>query len=181
MTSASSTMAPPTPRLADFEALVARERSRLERLARRLVWDDEEAKDVVQSAITVAWQRRDQLASAESAVGWLRRIVVHRAMSVLRRRKLWNAFARVLLVAPEPVESTELDADRRAHQARLAAALETLPARQSTAFSLRYLEGLTIDEVASALEIDRGTVRVHLQRAVKALRERGVLPPTEQP
>ncbi len=174
-------MAPPAHRLDDFEALVLRERSRLERLARRLVWDDEEAKDVVQSAITLAWQRRDQLTDGAAAPGWLRRIVVHRAMSVLRRRRLWNGFAKILFVAPEPIESVEADAERYAHQVQLATALEQLPARQSAAFSLRYLEGLSIDEVAHAMAIDRGTVRVHLQRAVNALRERQILPPTEQP
>jgi RNA polymerase sigma-70 factor, ECF subfamily len=165
----------------DFDGLVAAQRRPLEALARRLVWDAEDAKDVVQGALAQAWQRRAGLKDAAAAPGWLRRIVVHRAMSHLRRKKLWVALSRVLLVEPEVVESTSDDAERGEHLGRLATALDGLSAKQRTAFSLRYLEGLSLDEVADAMGIDRGTVRVHVQRAVKALRRQQVLPQREQP
>lgn len=165
----------------DFEGLVTAQRRGLEALARRLVWDAEEAKDVVQAAMAQAWTQRATLKDPAAAPGWLRRIVVHRAMSHLRRRKLWSTFSRLLLVEPESIESGEADAEQAEHRARLATALDALSPKQSTAFSLRYLEGLSIDEVAEAMTIDRGTVRVHLQRAVKALREKGVLPERELP
>lgn len=164
----------------DFEGLVTTQRRPLEALARRLVWDAEEAKDLVQAAMVQAWQRRDSLHDAAAAPGWLRRIVVHRAMSHLRRRRLWQGLARVLLVEPEAVETTGDDVERSQHHRRLAVALEELSTKQRAAFSLRYLEGLSLDEVADAMGIDRGTVRVHVQRAVKALRLRGALPEREQ-
>jgi RNA polymerase sigma-70 factor (ECF subfamily) len=153
------------------------QRRRLEGLARRLVWDEEEARDLVQAAYLDALARPEALADARSAEAWLQRLVVNRALSHLRRRRLWRVVAQVLRVADEPVAAgPEEDAERRAHQARLAEALEALPARQAVAFSLRYLEGHSLDEVADALSVSRGTVRVHLQRAVKVLRRRGVLP-----
>jgi RNA polymerase sigma-70 factor, ECF subfamily len=164
----------------DFEGLVAGQRRGLEALARRLVWDVEEARDVVQAAMTQAWAQRGALKDPAAAAGWLRRIVVTQAMSHLRRRKLWNGFARLLFVEPRAIDSMDADAERREHQVELATALDALSLKQSTAFSLRYLEGLSIDDVAEAMVIDRGTVRVHLQRAVKALRQKGVLPEKEQ-
>ncbi len=157
-------------------ASLERHRGALERLARRLVWDAEEARDVVQAAFADALAARAGLASPAAEEAWLRRIVLNRALSHLRRRRLWRAVAAVLLVAEEPVAAPpEEDAERRAHQAALARALERRPARQAMAFTLRYLEGQSLDEVAEALGISRATVRVHLQRAVKALREEGVL------
>ena len=174
-------MAPMAEGIVDFEGLVAAQRRGLEALARRLVWDAEEARDVVQAAMTQAWAQRGALKDSAAAAGWLRRIVVTQAMSHLRRRKLWNGFASLLFVEPRAIDSMEADAERREHQAQLATALDALSPKQSTAFSLRYLEGLSIDEVADAMAIDRGTVRVHLQRAVKALREKGVLPEKELP
>lgn len=159
------------------QALLARERPRLEALARRLVWDDEDARDVLQSALEDAVARWHTLSDPAAAPAWLRRIVVNRAMTHLRRRRFWNAIAGLLFVEAEPVaDDASAAVERREHLASLAAALDALPARQSTAFTLRYLEGLSLDEVADALNIDRGTVRVHLQRAVRTLRERGVLP-----
>jgi RNA polymerase sigma-70 factor (ECF subfamily) len=149
----------------------------LERLARRLVWDDEEARDLVQASLVEALARWHTLGDASAAPGWLRRIVVNRAISHLRRRRLWRTIGALLLVHEEPAtEGPDTEAEQRAHLRALSAALPGLPARQVAAFTLRYLEGLSLDEVADALDIDRGTVRVHLQRAVKALREKGVLP-----
>ena len=58
--------------------------------------------------------------------------------------------------------------------------LEKLPARQAMAFTLRYLESWSFDEVAESMAIDRGTVRVHVQRAVTALRAAGALAPKNE-
>jgi len=158
-----------------FDALVALETPRLQALARRLLWDDDEAKELVQAALAQAWLQRHTLRDAAAAPAWLKRIVVHRAMSVLRRRRVWSALSGMLgleaAVAPPPSEALE----RKQHHAALARALESLPSRQAAAFTLRYLEGLPLDEVAEAMECGRGTVRVHVQRAVRALREKGVL------
>lgn len=173
MTIATATLTPGA--ALDFEQLAATERPRLERLATRLVWDTEEAKDLVQAALAQAWEQRARLDRPSSAAAWLRRIVVHRAMSLLRRRRVWRVLGTLLLVPPEHVPLGDETSEQAEHLSRLAAALDRLPPRQSAAFSLRYLEGLSIDEVAAALAIDRGTVRVHLQRAVKALRAGGVL------
>ena len=82
---------------------------------------------------------------------------------------------QLFLLEPEVVPSVDESADQRVHHARLGEALERLPLRQRVAFTLRYLEGFSLDEVAESMAIDRGTVRVHVQRAVKALRANGVL------
>ncbi|MFO0593698.1 MAG: sigma-70 family RNA polymerase sigma factor [Myxococcaceae bacterium] len=157
------------------DALVAA-RPQLEALARRLVWDTEDARDVVQGALVEAIDHWDRLSDEGARGAWLRRIVVNRAFSHLRRRRFWNRVGALLgvredEVAPGPDESFE----QREHQRRLAAALETLPVRQAMAFSLRYLEGWSLDDVAASMGIDRGTVRIHVQRAVAALRDLEVL------
>jgi RNA polymerase sigma-70 factor (ECF subfamily) len=173
MTMRNTEAMPALPGVAD--AWLQARRGPLERLAQRLVGDAEEARDLVQSAYADAlasWPEPGQLEEAEA---WLRRLVINRALSHLRRRRLWRLVAVVLRVDDEAVPAVDEDAERRAHHARLAEAVARLPPRQGVAFSLRYLERQSLDEVAEALGIGRGTVRVHLQRAVKALRESGVL------
>ena len=158
------------------DATLAAARPRLEALARRLVWDSEDARDVVQGALLEALDRWDTLRDQNAREPWLRRILVNRAFGHLRRRKFWNVIGAVLLVAEEEVAPPPDEAvEQREHQKRLLSALEKLPARQSMAFSLRYLESWSLDEVAESMAIDRGTVRIHVQRAVSALREAGVL------
>ncbi len=55
---------------------------------------------------------------------------------------------------------------------RLLAELDALPpGRQREVFELRYLKGLAIGEIAERLELHTGTVKVHLHRSTKRLRE----------
>lgn len=159
----------------DFEALIAVAQPALLRLARRLVWDAEEARDLVQSALTEAYEKRSLLRDPAAAPAWLRRILVHRAINHLRRRHLWKGVRDLLHLEPSPAPAPDAAVGRAEHLRALAEGLRALPARQSAAFTLRYLEGLSIDEVALAMDIDRGTVRVHLQRALTKLRADGLL------
>jgi RNA polymerase sigma-70 factor (ECF subfamily) len=157
------------------EQVLSRARPKLEALARRLVWDGEEARDLVQSAFGhphPGWPTNQFRVEAEA---WLRRLVVNRALTHLRRRKLWQSLSSLVGFEPTEPASTEDLVEKRQHLARLAAGLSRLSVKQSTIFSLRYLEGLSLDEVADALEMNRGTVRVHLQRAVRRLAEWGLL------
>ena len=162
--------------LDEFDGLVEAHPPAMLKLARRLVWDMEDARDVLQVALSDAWAQRAQLKDPVAAPAWLRRIVVHRAMSVLRRRRVWKAIGALLFVAPEAPAQPDDHAEQSAHLRALSAALADLSPKQNAAFTLRYLEGWSLDDVAAARDCGRGTARVHLQRAVSALRERGVLP-----
>jgi RNA polymerase sigma-70 factor (ECF subfamily) len=55
---------------------------------------------------------------------------------------------------------------------QVGAALETLPPKQRTAFLLRNHQDLSIREIAKVMRTAEGTVKVHLHRAVIALRQR---------
>ncbi len=165
----------------DFDALVEGEQAALLRLARRLVWDGEEARDLVQSTLADAYEKRHTLRDPKAGPAWLRRILVSRAMGHLRRRRVWNLVREVLDLGPAPQPSPE---ERFAGAERWRAfgrALRTLPAQQATAFSLRYLEGLDLDAIADAMNIGRGTVRIHLYRALQKLKAADALQEGDTP
>jgi RNA polymerase sigma-70 factor (ECF subfamily) len=150
--------------------LVESEQAALLRLARRLVWDGEEARDLVQATLADAYEKRHTLRDSKAGPAWLRRILVSRAMGFLRRRRVWNLVREALELGPVPPPSPE---ERFAGAERwhaLGRALRSLPAQQATAFSLRYLEGLDLDAIADAMNIGRGTVRIHLYRALRKLK-----------
>ena len=54
---------------------------------------------------------------------------------------------------------------------KVEAALEKLPDKQRTAFILKNNQGLSIKEIAEMMQTAEGTVKVHLHRAVTALRQ----------
>jgi RNA polymerase sigma-70 factor, ECF subfamily len=101
---------------------------------------------------------------------------VHRALSAMRRRRLWNTVGALLLLEPEARdEGPDAALERGRHLARLSRALEKLSSQQAAAFTLRYLEGLDFDAVAEALGCARGTARIHVQRAVRRLKDEDAL------
>lgn len=158
---------------AGFEELVRAEQQHLLRIAWRFTQDAEDARDLVQASLVDGYERWHTLKDPTVAAAWLRRILVHRAINQHRRRRLWRAiehWLRPALDALTPTADADLDRARQLEQVR--AVLRDLPARQAAAFTLRYLEGLSLDEVADAMAIGRGTVRVHLYRALAKVKQR---------
>ena len=87
----------------------------------------------------------------------------------LRRRRVVAAFARLVGGRGEPARAAS---DLGPDHARLAAALDELPAMQKTAVVLRYAHDLGIDEIAAAMDVGAETVKTHLKRARARLRAR---------
>jgi RNA polymerase sigma-70 factor (ECF subfamily) len=110
---------------------------------------------------------------------WFTRILVNGCLDLRKtrgRRLRWSlpmagageAQADVA-VAPQPSPEARLLASERGRQ--IAAAVEQLPERQRTVFTLCQLAEQSTQEVSRALGLSEATVRVHLFRAVRKLRK----------
>lgn len=110
---------------------------------------------------------------------WLTRIAVNTCLDRLRS-KSWRIWQRRPAPADEStllrmIRAPEPDAERQVIaiqiQHRLELALQKLSARQRAVFSLRHYEGLQLEEIATVLQVDTGTVKAHLSRALSKMRE----------
>jgi RNA polymerase sigma-70 factor (ECF subfamily) len=162
-----------------FEAFVARETPAVLRLARRLLGDEEAARDLAQDALLRAHQRLASFRGESSLKTWVLRITVNEGLKRLRRRRLKERVSGWLRPqgAPRPpgyglqrTSDPEHQAGLHEQAAVLARALDDLPARQRTVLVLRYLEGRSVAEIAEALGVGPGTVKTHLVRAVRRVR-----------
>lgn len=144
-----------------FEQLVRAHEARLFRLARQALRSDEEAADVVQSALFRAWKGLPRLRQPAAFAGWLTRILVHEIRTALRRRGPVLLSLDLLddLAAPQDLPDGEL---RRW--------LGGLPGPQRLALVLRYVYGYGPDEIGAMLGVPVGTVKSRLHRAVLRLR-----------
>ena len=90
-------------------------------------------------------------------------------------RRMLGGSAKEAELATEMAEDGTPLADRaliaREQLQRTMAAVKTLSTQQQTAFHLRYLEELPLEEIAQAMGVEVGTVKSHLSRAVNALRQ----------
>ncbi|MGQ0465756.1 MAG: SigE family RNA polymerase sigma factor [Sporichthyaceae bacterium] len=139
----------------------------LVRLSALLLRDPAAAEEVVQDAFVAMHGSWNRIREEDKALAYLRRIVVNRSRSVLRRRVVADKY----LPEPDPdVASAEDSVLRRFEGERVMAALRQLPPRQREALVLRYYGDLSEAEVAAAMKVSAGSVKTHTFRGMAALR-----------
>lgn len=144
---------------AEYQSLV--------RMATMLVGDTATAEEVVQDCFVGMHSAIRRLRETDKAQNYLRRSVVNRARSVMRRRAVADRY----LPPREPdVPSAELGALALLERSAVLSALRTLPVRQREAIVLRFYLDLSEEQVAFAMNISRGAVKAHTARGKVALR-----------
>jgi RNA polymerase sigma-70 factor (sigma-E family) len=139
----------------------------LVREAALLVGDVATAEDVVQDcfiALHRAWWR---VRDTSAALFYLRRSVINRSRSVLRRRAVAD---RHPPLAEPPLPSAEDSALAVVALSSVRAALRALPVRQREVLVLRYYADLPETQIAAVMGVSRGSVKAHAARARDALR-----------
>ena len=164
--------------LTAFDDTARAHRSRIYSFARYLLSSREEAEDVTQEVLLRLWRHQDGV-DEERLVSWLLRVTRNACYDLLRRRRadatqtlassLDDEKAQELASAePGPQAQAEAADFRR----RLLAALAELGEPYKSIIILREVQGLAHREIGEALGIPEVTVRVHLHRGRKKLRER---------
>lgn len=143
-----------------------------------------EAEDIVAETYAVAWRRRADLPAPPHRRAWLfgvaRTLLAAQQRVTRSQREMVGDLAATL--GREPAGPTAPTRPRARCAEVVAAALERLSATEREAITLAVWEGLTVAEVAVALEIRPGTARVRLHRARRSLagdsQVRALLPET---
>ena len=133
------------------------------RLATAVIGRRDVAEELVQDAFVTLHGRWVRVAHYEAPEHWLRRVVLNRSLSALRRR------------AVEVRLLTRLAGQRERHielptaEGEIWHAVAALPKRQAQVIALMFVDDLSVREIASVLECDETTVRTHLRRARQSL------------
>ena len=162
-----------------FEELVERYKQKAYHIAFDFTRDREEAKDLSQEAFLRAFTHLDRFDQRSSFYTWFYRILVNLCLDYRRRgqRVTWQPFEEHDRKVAEQSEISHgpPSPDRQAMSAeisrKIGVALNSLPAKQRTAFLLKNHEGLSIREIAKVMQTAEGTVKTHLHRAVITLRQ----------
>jgi len=167
---------------AAFAAIMRRHNRLLFRTARSILKSDVDAEDALQDAYLRAWRAIDGFRAEAKLSTWLARIVINESLARLRR-------GRGAQVIPldhsaetglDPMEERmEDDPDQRPERVQMRAELrrlmeaciDRLPETFRTVFILRAVEEMSVEDVASALDLPEATVRTRLFRARGLLRE----------
>lgn len=144
-----------------FEALIARTQGACSRLALSILKDPELARDALQEAYILVYQRIHQLRHPAAAQSWLYRIVTHCCHDLLRSRGKLPTLQEEVEVADEAPDLAE----QLTRQERIRRCFSRLPEIDRTALALREICAMSYEEMAQLLKIPLGTVRSRLAKA----------------
>jgi RNA polymerase sigma-70 factor (ECF subfamily) len=156
-----------------FRTLMLEHQSMVFSIALRILGDRSAAEEAAQDVFIELHAKLGALASDENVLYWLRRVTVHRSIDLVRRRQRrpevamdWNELPDLpdlssASTQPDPLLSR-----------RLQQLVSSLPAVARTILVLRYQEDMSPEEISGTLDMPVATVKSHLQRTLRLLREK---------
>ena len=155
----------------EFAPVVLPHLTAMQRVARAMV-GSAEAEDVVQEAVTRAWQSFATLREAGAARAWLLRITVNLCHNW--RRRVANQGGVIPLLdelAHAGPAAVDVGLAQYAAVLDVREALRRLDADHQQLVALRYYAGLDATEIGAALGVPPATVRTRLRRALALMRD----------
>jgi RNA polymerase sigma-70 factor (ECF subfamily) len=150
-----------------FTELVEIHHQELVRVAFAITGDLDSARDSAQIAWIKAWQRLPSVREPDRLRAWLIAIAANEARQQIRARQR-RRVREITPIAPDGPGPELVDSEDRLD---LTAALQALGPADRQLLAMRYLAGLTADEIGDATGISGSGVRTRLFRLMARLRE----------
>jgi len=161
--------------LGSFSALVEIYQERAVHIAYSFLGNYEDARDMAQEAFVKAYENLRSFRAESRFYTWLYRILANTCKDFIRKKRtrqhlsFW--FRRdgdeedpLMNVAGRTKNALENFANQELGDA-IVKAMEKLPLQQRSTFSLRYLEGLSLEEIAATMGLSVGAVKGNLWQA----------------
>ncbi len=160
----------------DFRDLAEEYGGRIFTYARYSLRHREDAEDVTQEVLVRLWKHKDSIEPASMAT-WVMRVTRNLVIDVARRRQSRTAVFAEGADVEEMAGHVAADeaADSAAHRAEIREQLESALTQLNEPYRsivvMREVQGLAYDEIAAAMNMPLGTIKVYLHRARRQLRE----------
>jgi RNA polymerase sigma-70 factor (ECF subfamily) len=148
-----------------FRDLVATYDARVNRVCLAVCGDPDVAADAAQQTWCTVWRKLGSVRDEDRLVGWLTVVAANEARQLqrsARRRRVRERLARVFGAGQDLPSPASTD---------LGSALAQLDPRDQAVLVMRYVEGMSSDEVGQALGMPAPTVRTRTRRLLARLRE----------
>lgn len=154
-----------------FSMLVEAYDRRLLYFVRRILGEFDGAYDVLQSVWLIAYRKLGQLSAPDAFRVWLYRIAHDQAIDELRKKSKRPVLFEDVKVAPV-VDVVETDNHSFEDAELIHQALSSLSIDHRRVITLKFLEEMSVEEIAQVVDCSAGTVKSRLHYAKAALRSR---------
>lgn len=134
-----------------------------------ILHDPDQAEDVLQECLVVAWQKASQYHGQGRLIAWLLGIIHHKSVSLLRRASAVS-LDEVSDEPTSPEPSPPHQAEYREKSQIIQHVLQTLSPEHRMVLQLVFYQHLSMDESAKILKCPVGTVKSRLNYAKQMLR-----------
>lgn len=139
---------------------------------RRIVLTHENANDVLQNTFIKAWSNLDNFRQESKLYTWLYRIAINESLDFVRRMKNMQNIemdGEAIKISDMLMADKYFDGDEA--EAKLQAAIATLPDVQRLVFNMRYYDNIKYSEMSKMLATTEGALKASYHIAVKKISE----------
>jgi RNA polymerase sigma-70 factor (ECF subfamily) len=134
------------------------------------VEDQQTAEDITSQVFLKAWSNLDRFQFSRTPyLAWLYTIAHNAVIDHYRTRKVTTALDDVQLSQPDHSEAVENDIDLTVEMQSVKSALQTLTDDQQRVLTLKFIEGMSNNEIARHLGKREGAIRALQMRGLQAL------------
>ncbi len=151
------------------EALYNRFSPRMLGVCYRFAKNREDAEDMLQEGFIKVFTQIHQYRNEGALEGWIRRIVVHTCINILKKNKKFTDSVDIIHATSVHIKEDMIPSIMQAKQ--VVECIRTLPLGYKTVLNLYAIEGYSHKEIANMLDIEESTSRSQYTRAKAMLEE----------
>lgn len=140
---------------------------KLSRFVQTLIWDKEDARDIVSETILIAFERFDKIKEEQAFLSYIFSIASNLVKKRIRRNKIWE----LIKIQKKNELSNGNHSEGRIILYELHLALNKLPTKQYEALVWYEISGISINEIAKHHKISVEGVKTNIHRARKKVAE----------
>lgn len=157
-----------------FNILVEKYKRKIYLVAYRLLGNHEDASDITQDVIIKMYKELKNFRRESSIYTWIYRIVTNLSLNELKKRKIRKYFDFEEVeewLFKDDKQSPELSYRENELSKKVQEAIDKLPEKQKTVFTLRYYEGLSYEEISEVLGTSIGALKANYFHAINKLQK----------
>ena len=151
-----------------FTQLIEEKLPMLRRIVYRIVFNEADTDDVIQTALLKAWNSYDAYRDNAQFSSWICRIACNQAYDLFRKRQRETGKLELFHIHTHDNDNNDAAVDRLA---TVEQAMKELPAKLHAALNLTAFEGMTPDKAAGVLGCTTATVYWRIHKARKFLKK----------